>query len=147
MTDPDRSRASADDDVVVRAAHRGELPAVLNVLDGAALETDAANLRAVIGDEDGTVLVAESDDPDGTTDHDPPLLGALVLDGDEIWAVAVRRRRRDQGIGTALVSAAAGRRERLVAEFDGDVRPFYASLGFDVDSLGEGRFGGVLQTG
>jgi len=41
-----------------------------------------------------------------------------VLDGEEILAVAVRRRRRDQGIGSALVEAAGDRREELVAEFD-----------------------------
>ena len=41
-----------------------------------------------------------------------------VLDGEEILAVAVRRRRRGQGIGSALVEAAGDRREELVAEFD-----------------------------
>jgi GNAT superfamily N-acetyltransferase len=41
-----------------------------------------------------------------------------VLDGEEILAVAVRRRRRGQGIGSALVEAALEDRDELVAGFD-----------------------------
>jgi len=60
-----------------------------------------------------------------------------VLDGEEILAVAVRRRRRSQGIGTALVAAAGDRREEVVAEFDERVRPFWVALGFDIEDLDE----------
>lgn len=127
-------------DVTVREATADELAAVLGILDGAALETDADRVRA--GIERGDVLVAVPDDvarPDGT---DATPVGALVLDGDEISNVAVRRRRRGQGIGTALVEAAADRREVLVAECDAGVTAFYESIGFDVEPLGDGRYRG-----
>jgi sulfur carrier protein ThiS len=94
---------------------------VMRVLDGAMLAVGAETVRERIAS--GAVLVATID---GRT------VGALVRDGDRVTAVATRRRWRDRGVGTALVSAAADRRERLVAEFDPDVRPFYESLGFEV---------------
>lgn len=62
------------------------------------------------------------------------IVGALVLDGNEIGAVAVRPNRRDQGIGSALVEAAASRRPRLEARFDPSLRPFYESLGFRIEA-------------
>ncbi len=77
-------------------------------------------------------------------DEEGRVLGTLVLDGEEIVAVAVRRSRRGQGIGTALVETAATRRGRLVAEFRDRERPFYASLGFDIEPADEdGRLRGV----
>jgi GNAT superfamily N-acetyltransferase len=122
----------------VREATVGDLPDVMNVLDGAVLDADAATVRERIGAE--SVLVAVSDDGER-------VLGALVLDGSHIDAVAVRRRRRGQGIGTALVAAAADRRERLTAEFDADLRPFYEKLGFDIESADErGRLWGERRS-
>ncbi len=151
----------------VRPATDDDLPAVLNVLDGAALATDPAVVRAAVGDDgaserddaggrDGDEDDGGDEDDDGrvsdaTTAADPlalvavarepadpgAVVGALVLEGDRIEAVAVRRRRRNAGIGSALVAAAAERRERLVARCDPDVRPFYESLGFDVAPVGE----------
>ncbi|WP_324665636.1 GNAT family N-acetyltransferase [Haloarcula sediminis] len=118
----------------VREATVPELSDVMNVLDGAVLAADAATVRERITDDD--VLVAVSGDGERA-------LGALVLDGDHVDAVAVRRRRRGQGIGTALVEAASERRERLTAEFDDDLRPFYDGLGFDVAETDEpGRLWG-----
>ncbi|WP_135536778.1 GNAT family N-acetyltransferase [Halostella pelagica] len=82
----------------------------------------------------GDALVAAADDT---------VLGALVLDprdgGAHVEAVAVRRSRRGQGIGTALVEAAAERADRLTADFDPGVRPFYESLGFEIEPTGEGE--------
>ena len=128
-----------DDRIDVREATADELAAVLGVLDGAALETDAGRVRASL--DSGDVLVASpvgahrsGDDP---VPADRTVVGALVLDGEEIANVAVRRRRRGQGIGTALVEAAAARRDRLVAEFDSDVCPFYESRGFSVEAVGD----------
>lgn len=126
----------------VRPATPDELAAVMGVLDAAVLEVDAATVeRRIAGDEgNGAVLVAE---------QEGRVLGACVLDArDEaryIDAIAVRRRRRDQGVGTALVEAAADRWPRLVAEFDADLRPFYESLGFRVEPVGDGRFRGVRE--
>ncbi|MFB6150224.1 MAG: GNAT family N-acetyltransferase [Haloarculaceae archaeon] len=131
--------------VTVRDARPGDAPAVLGVLDAAALETDADRVRAAV--ERGDALVAVPAAPDRAT-----VVGALVLDGNRIANVAVRRRRRDRGIGSALVDAAAdrvrgdrGRDDALVAEFEGSQRPFYESLGFAVEPLGGGRYRGVLD--
>ncbi|RLM96427.1 GNAT family N-acetyltransferase [Haloarcula sp. Atlit-7R] len=115
----------------VREATEADLPAVMNVLDGAALEIDVATVRGGI-ERDGTLVAVSGDGETTTSDR---VLGALVLDGDRVAAVAVRRRRRGQGIGTRLVEAALDRRDRLIAEFDADVRPFYERLGFDVEPL------------
>jgi GNAT superfamily N-acetyltransferase len=102
----------------VREARPDERGAALNVLDAAMLATD--------GLDGATLLVAVEDDR---------VLGALALVGERVRAVAVRRRRRGQGVGTTLVRAAGRRTGRLVAEFDADRRPFYESLGFDVEPV------------
>ena len=124
----------------VRTANADEIPAVMNVLDGAVLSIAVETVRA--GVEDGDTLVAVSgDDPAAER-----VLGALVLDGAHIEAVAVRRRRRGQGIGTALVEAASDRRDRVTAAFDADVRPFYEALGFAIQPLSESdRYRGVRE--
>ena len=123
----------------VRTATLDEVPALMNVLDGAVLSIAVETVRA--GAEDDSTLVAVS----GDNETDGRVLGALVLDGTHIEAVAVRRRRRGQGIGTALVESALDRRDRLTAEFDADVRPFYEALGFAIEPLDEpSRFRGEL---
>lgn len=128
------------DAISVREATVPELPDVLNVLDGATLEVDSGRLRSAIDRGDVLVAVASGNDEETVR-----ILGALVLDGEEITAVAVRRRRRGQGVGTRLVEAAAGRQERLVAEFDPRVRPFWESLGFEIERVTAdlGRYRGI----
>lgn len=129
------------DRIHVREATVSELPDVLNVIDGAVLAVETGRLRSAI--DRGEVLVAVAGATDGNRD-DERILGALVLDGEKITAVAVRQRRRNQGIGTMLVEAAADRRERLVATFDPRVRSFWESLGFDIEPAEEpDRFRGV----
>ncbi|WP_336358601.1 GNAT family N-acetyltransferase [Haloarcula sp. CGMCC 1.6347] len=124
----------------VRTANADEIPAVMNVLDGAVLSIAVETVRA--GAEDGGTLVAVS----GDDETDGRVLGALVLDDTHIEAVAVRRRRRGQGIGTALVEAALDRRDCVTAEFDADVRPFYEALGFAIEPLEEpDRYRGVRE--
>lgn len=115
--------------VEIRPADPAETTTVRSILDAAMLEVDAAALS------DGTTLVAAVDDR---------ILGALVLDGRAVDAIAVRPGRRGQGIGSALVAAAADRRDHLTAEFAPDVRPFYEKLGFQI-SCEDGRCRGVLQ--
>lgn len=135
MTPPsaDRPTGHGPADVTVRPATIDDLPAVLTVFDAAVLATDVETVRVAIDTDD--VLVAAVEDR---------ILGALLLVGEEIDAVAVRRSRRDRGIGSALVTAAAARRERLVAEFDPRVRPFYESLGFAIEPADEPeRYRGV----
>lgn len=126
----------------VRPATAEDLPAVATVLDAAMLDTGDLRERVDAGD----VLVAV---------EGGRVLGTLVLAAPaeapawarergadaHVEAVAVRRRRRDRGIGTALVEAAADR-GRLTAAFDADVRPFYEALGFAVEGT-DGRLRGV----
>ncbi|MEA5388942.1 GNAT family N-acetyltransferase [Haloarculaceae archaeon H-GB11] len=122
--------------MTVRDATPDEHDAVMGILDAAMLDTDPEAVRASI--ESGNVLVAVADDR---------VLGALVLEGERIEAVAVRRNRRGQGLGSALVTAAFDRRDRLVAECDERVRPFYESLGFAVEPVpgASGRLRGVRE--
>lgn len=112
----------------------------MSVLDAGLLETGIDEVRLAL--EAGRVLVAVEGER---------VLGALVLDaavptdGARIEAVAVRPARRGQGLGTALVTAASDEYGRLTAEFDGNVRPFWSSLGFEVElSSVPGRYAGLL---
>ncbi|WP_459194590.1 GNAT family N-acetyltransferase [Halosimplex sp. J119] len=121
--------------MTVRPATPDDLSGVLGVLDAGALETDAGRIRESI--DRGNAFVAVREGSGG--DADATVLGAVVLasaaDGEsvtEIDAIAVRRRRRGQGIGRALVAAGAERYDRLIAEFDPKVRPFYEALGFSI---------------
>jgi len=118
----------------VRPAAPDEAVAVVGLLERALLEVDPDEVREQV--EHGDVLVAAADGR--------PLAGALVLDRERIDSVAVRPARRDEGVGTALVRAAARERERLVAEFRPAVAPFYEALGFAVERRGE-RCRGVLE--
>jgi GNAT superfamily N-acetyltransferase len=83
---------------------------------------------------------------------DDRVLGTLLLEPSddlataEIEAVAVRWGRRGQGLGTALVMAAVDRTDCLIAAFDESVRPFWASLGFEIEpGARPGRFVGRLE--
>jgi GNAT superfamily N-acetyltransferase len=117
--------------VKTRTATADDLPSIMNVIDGAFLAIDASTVRARIPQ---SVLVAVDDDG---------VLGALVLNGNHIDAVAVRRNRREQGIGRALVEAASERRGRLTASFRPEVSLFYESLGFEIEQTSETRCHGV----
>ncbi|POG56823.1 GNAT family N-acetyltransferase [Haloferax marisrubri] len=137
----DREADGAGDATTVREGDPDELVAVMRVLDAGLLEADAGEVRDRLAA--GDCLVAEASGR---------VVGALVLDGDYIDAVAASPSRRGRGVGTALVRAALDRRGRLVADFDGGVRPFYESLGFDIEernrsgSRNEGA-GAVADTG
>ena len=125
--------------IAIRRAERGDLVGTMNVLDTALLAIGAPTVRERI--EAGTVFVAI---------ENGRVRGALVLsealgEGSdvEIEAVAVRRRYRRRGIASALVERARRESERaLIAEFDGRVRPFYETLGFQVRPTDDGRFRG-----
>jgi GNAT superfamily N-acetyltransferase len=119
----------------IRSATQQDLPAAMNVLDGADLAVSAGTVRRRI--DDGRVLLAESGS--GT------VIGALVAlprpDGAHVEAIAVRPKRRGQGVGSDLVAAAGERWGRLTAAFDPTVSDFYRRMGFEVAARGERCFG------
>lgn len=138
---------TARGDLTVRPAREGDLAAVMNVLDGAMLEIEAGSVGERIAADRDAVLVAE----DGGR-----IVGALVLDAPErgglaprpeevrpdtrhVEAVAVRRRRRDQGVGRRLIEAAAERCDYLTADYHPEVRAFYDAVGFTVTDEGTGE--------
>ncbi|RBI63213.1 GNAT family N-acetyltransferase [halophilic archaeon] len=121
--------------MTVRVADPDDHLAVVRLLDAAMLETDAAAVEARI--DAGDVLVAV---------EEGRVLGAAVLepldDGVFLRSIAVQRSRRGNGIGTALVDRATRRHGRLTAEFDERVRPFYASMDFEMERLSDDRLRG-----
>lgn len=121
--------------VRIREATPDDRLAVRSIVDAAMLEVPdldrAAVLVAVAGDERVVGALTATSNGGG--------------EGAEITAVAVRPGRRGQGVGTALVGAAAERWTPLVAEFDAGVRGFYESLGFDVEAIGADRCRGRSQ--
>ena len=112
----------------IRSATSGDIDDVLQLLDAAALETDRELTRESIANERAVVAVEKG-----------RLLGAAVCvpesSGIRIDAIAVRKRRQAQGLGTALVERIVEDHERVVAAFDERVRPFYASLGFEIEPI------------
>lgn len=125
----------------VRTATPAESAAVRNLLDGALLELDSRTVEEATRSDDVFVAVRQSDDGGAV------VLGAAVLDESEILAIAVRRRRRGQGIGTALVEEVARRHDVIHAEFHERVRPFWESLGVDIEPVeAEDRYRGRLTT-
>lgn len=122
----------SSDGVAVRPADPDDSLDVRRVVDGALLDVPEGLDDRV---REGDVLVAVDADS---------VVGALVLDGSRVEAVAVRRRRRGNGVGSELVEAAAGRvNGTLTADFRPEVQPFYESLGFDIEEVAEGRGSGT----
>ena len=121
--------------MIVRTARDDDRLDVVRILDAAMLEVGDVTPRIDAGD----VLVAVDDDRDR-------VIGAIVLapepSGTYVSAVAVRRRRRDRGIGTALIERALEREGRLTARFDDRVRPFYESLEFSIERIDDRRYRG-----
>lgn len=117
--------------VTVRTATAAEVPAVRNILDGAALEIVSRDLAEAI-ERDAVLVAVAGENPER-------LLGALVLAETEITTIAVRRRRRDQGIGTALVREAVTRRGTLTAEFVPAVRGFWETVADELRKVEDDR--------
>lgn len=119
----------------VREARPEERLTVRSIFDVAML--DVPNLLAcelLVAAEDGRVLGAAAVEAE-----------AIGAPG-EVHAIAVRPRRRGQGIGTALVHEAETRWDPVVAEFDERVRPFYERLEFSIEPVGDGRYRGEKRT-
>jgi len=132
-------------EVGVRPAEERDALDVRRVLDAAMLEFDALDERIASGDVFVAIDGGHAIEAGGGAGSESRVLGALVLSGTGIEAIAVRRALRDRGIGRALVEHAADRRGALTAEFDGGVRAFYEALGFEVERVGEDRFRSVLR--
>ena len=129
------SDSSVVDNVQIRAATPTEAEAVIDVLDAALLAFDRDTVRA----PDPTTIVLVADPGDR-------LIGAALVVADELVAVAVRPRWRRQGIGSALVSAAKARRDRLSISCREDLATFYARLGFDMHTAADGEMQGVWHS-
>ncbi|WP_430504432.1 GNAT family N-acetyltransferase [Haloparvum sp. PAK95] len=127
----------------IRTAGPDDRLDVVRVLDGAMLQTNEIPER--IEADDVLVAVAERGTGDDAERGAETVVGAAVLEtrGEDrhLDAVAVRRARRDRGIGSALVVRAVRDARvlvgvsRVTAEFDADLREFYAGLGFAVEPV------------
>ena len=119
---------------MIRKAGGDEYGTVMRVLESALLDVNPHDVRAALAGGDVLVAVSES--------H---VRGVLVLDGTRIEAIAVTRTHRAKGIGSALVDRAT-ERGPLTADFRSEVRPFYDSLGFEIECDGD-RCHGRLPVG
>ncbi|MFB6117388.1 GNAT family N-acetyltransferase [Halosegnis sp.] len=116
----------------IREARQDERLTVRSIFDVAMLRVpDFPKQTLVVAAEDDNVLGAMAVETEG------------FAEPGEIHAIAVRPRRRGQGIGSRLVEEASRRWDPVVAEFDERVRPFYEAHGFDIQPVGGGRFRGV----
>lgn len=137
--------SDAPDGVSIRVATPEDRVAVGRVLEGALLEIAdldepladgevlvATTGEAVVGAVVGAVVVAR----EGPVDRSPP---ADWPDATHVRSIAVRRKRRRTGIGTALLRAALERWSPLVADFEADVEGFYAAMGAECRVMPDGR--------
>lgn len=102
----------------VRISTSADASAAIALLDAAMLSfnRDAVRHRA------GTDALYVVTNQDG-------IVGAALLAGQTLEAIAVTPRLRNNGIGTRLVQSILADRDRLVATCRPSVEPFYAALG------------------
>lgn len=125
--------------MAIREATGDDRLAVRRLLDAAALSVPPLAPRL----EEGDVLLAGREDrPVGALVLVPPAQAprwAREAGTDaHVAAIAVGRRRRGRGIGTALLER-AGERGRLTAGFDADLLELYRGVGFGVVERDDGR--------
>ena len=114
--------------VTVRVATEPDRVAVRRLVDGAALSLAEVSLptRLVAGD---VLLATQRKHPQGT------LVATRDPQETHIVAVAVRRRRRGHGIGSALVEEAATRWAPLRATCAAAVVAFWRANGFQLTGV------------
>ena len=118
--------------VELRRGDSDDVVGAMRVLQGALLDIDGSTVRDAA--PAGELLLA--------TERDW-VVGALVLRDGHVEGVAVRRERRGQGIGSALVEAAVlDEGSTVTADFRAGVREFWKNLGFEVEQDGS-RFWGI----
>jgi len=137
------------DQVSIRRGNRTDRLAVVRLFDAAMLDTAFDRLSRQLTGTDGLVLIATREetpigaialDASPTSEEGRVDIDTTQVDGDtdpvQITAIAVRRRRRDRGIGRGLIETAADRvaPRPLTAGFDEGVRSFYHACGFEIDS-------------
>ncbi|MDZ7745072.1 MAG: GNAT family N-acetyltransferase [Halobacteriales archaeon] len=116
----------------IRGATSEEIQTVRSIFDVAMLQVpDLPRMTVLVAAEANRVLGGTAVETDG--------------ERGQLCAIAVRPRRRGQGIGTALVEEATDRWDPVVAEFNERVCPFYESLDFAISPTGNGRFHGVCS--
>ena len=130
------------DQLSIRRGDPTDRLAVVRLFDAAMLDTEFDRLSQQLTGTDGAVLIAtRGETPVGAValDYSSASDGKRVAVDDDtdpvrITAIAVRRRRRDRGIGRTLIEAAADRvtPRPLTARFDEKVRPFYHACGFEI---------------
>ena len=118
------------DEIEIRHGRESDLLDALRILEGAMLKIGASQIRKRT--ESGEMLVAEIDGR---------IVGALVRDGEHVEAIAVRPQRRGSGVGHRLIKEALAETGGLTVEFREEVRPFYESLGFDIEEREERLWG------
>ena len=142
----------------VREATDDDADSVVRLLDAAMLSFDREQVRRRV--DAGDVLVAvvrgynreERRAGESGSNGDERVVGACVLGRDptdvtEIEQIAVHQSRRGRRIGTTLVDAAATRADGpLVARFRERVRPFYESLGFEIDVVDSGATPSTMES-
>ena len=145
------------DQVSIRRGDPTDRLAVVRLFDAAMLDTAADRLSRQLSATDGLVLIATREetpvgaialDASPASEEKRVTVDGTRVDSDtdpvRITAIAVRRRRRDRGIGRALIEAAAERvaPRPLTAGFDEGVRPFYDACGFEIGPHND-RYWGV----
>ena len=114
--------------VFIRPAAEDEAIDVIRLFEGALLTVDFETLRDAIAN--GAVFVAIRADR---------VVGAVSLDLDRdpahVKAIAVLPSHRRDGIASQLLARAASRDGAITAAFDSELRPFYESIGFTIESL------------
>ena len=145
------------DQLSIRRGDPADRLAVVRLFDAAMLDTAADRLSQQLTGTDGVVLIAtRGETPVGAIalDYSPAsdkkrvAVDSTRVDDDtdlvRITAIAVRRRRRDRGIGRTLIEAAANHvtPRPLTARFDEEVQPFYRACGFEIDPRND-RYWGI----
>jgi len=131
----------------INRATTADTLAVVRVLDAAMLETDINAIETAL--TAGDVLCVRFERTDA-------VVAALVITRPEpatrhIDAVAVRRSRRNRGIGSALIEAALDdaaadpRVDRVTARFDPALDGFYAARGFESVATTDGHRRGRVR--